>query len=239
MTDDGRARRLSRAGIRRLIFLRPQTSLWFILVTYVVIAGCLGFVLAARTLNGTPIPNLTRDPQAIAALPVHAGFLSNVGVILWSATAAVCLFSYAVLRERRTDTTMARYLLFGGLISGMLLIDDLFMMHDAVFPRYLGTSDEVAYGAYMLITLAYFIWFRWTIPRTDYLLLVLASIGFGVSIVADVRHWFSYSSDISFFVEDGSKFFGIALWSAYFMSVSARVVGRSHADIEAAPDPGP
>ena len=58
--------------------------------------------------------DLTRDPAAILDVPVYVGFLSQIGILLWAATAAICLFSAAVLWRREPVDSIARFLVCSG-----------------------------------------------------------------------------------------------------------------------------
>lgn len=204
----------------------PGLSFWMVLIAYSIVIANLAVVAFGTDQLGTTIPNLTRDPNAISGYPVHTGFLSNVGVMFWAGTAAICIFSFVVLRGQGIRGDATWYLLVGGLITTVLLIDDLFMMHEAVYPRHFGTTDRDAYLAYGLMVVGYLFWFRRTVLRTNFLFLVLAFAGFAISVMLDITEWVDLSTDDLFLAEDGSKFFGIASWGVYFATVCAREVSQ-------------
>jgi hypothetical protein len=56
------------------------------------------------------------------------------------------------------------------------MLDDLFLIHEEVFPNHLGESQDVVYAAYVVCASAYMLYFRTMILRTDYLLLAIIRI---------------------------------------------------------------
>ena len=98
--------------------------------------AALGLVLIVTVsyIYNTPISTLTRDPSVILkGTPFH-GFLSSIGVLLWSWTAAISLFCYVLLRKSGDRNELTKFVLMGGLLTSMLLLDDFFMFHDWIFP---------------------------------------------------------------------------------------------------------
>jgi hypothetical protein len=107
---------------------RSETDLLILLGSVVLAGSLLGLAVLASYVLNVPISHLTRDPMAVAHGQFYFGFLSNVGVVAWSFSAAICLFSYWLLRlgGDRSDR-MRAFVFFGGVISLVLLADDLFM----------------------------------------------------------------------------------------------------------------
>ncbi len=74
---------------------------------------------------------VVRDLAQTCGYPIGVGMISNIGILLWGAATSICLFttfSESINRES------AKLLLIGGLFSGLLCIDDFFLLHD----RYIG-----------------------------------------------------------------------------------------------------
>jgi len=172
--------------------------------------------------TGIPIAKLTRDPTAITGSHPFTGLLSNVGVLCWCATAAVCLFSHAFMRHASADGRVSGFLLYFGLITFVLLVDDLFQLHDYILSRHLHLNEKIVFSVYGLAILAGFVRFRDVVKESEAGLLALSLSFFALSIVADFflesvlpwRHLF----------EDGTKFLGIVGWLGYFVSVGFRGV---------------
>ena len=164
-----------------------------------------------------PISRFTRDLLAITNGHPLYGFVSNLGAILWSASAAFCLFAYALLRSDSRVRHEVRFFITGGLISLILLIDDFFMLHDSIAPVYFGMNEGVfilIYGALCF----YYLLVHWELIRErGFLLCSLAVAFFTLSILVDAlpetlipwHHLF----------EDGFKFMGITSWCGFQYTV--------------------
>lgn len=190
---------------------------------YAPLAVTFGIVIAVRLRTGIAIAEFTRDPLGFTGIPVYTGLLSNLGAVIWSGAAAVCFFSYGITRSRVARGAGSHFLLAAGLVTTLLLADDLFQLHEVVFPEHAGIPQNVAYGTYAAVLVGFLVWYRGTILGTDFLLLALAFAGFGVSIGVDVIAAMVSVPGIYVF-EDGAKLFGIVSWAAYFVLVSARQV---------------
>lgn len=191
------------------------------LILYTPIVILFGIVVGIRLGTGIAIAEFTRDPLGFTGIPVYTGSISNLGVLIWTASAAICFFTYGIRRSAFRDNTTSTFLLTGGLVTTMLMLDDLFMLHEVVFPEELGIPEELVYLTYLLVVVGFLVRFRSLILQTNFLLLALACVGFGVSIGADEIAR-SVSIPGMYLFEDGGKFFGIVNWAAYFIQVSAR-----------------
>ncbi len=161
--------------------------------------------------------DLLRDPLAVAEMTdncckVYFGAVSNLGIVLWMAGAAVCLFAAAVIvTADRTDVT-ARFLLAGGLLTGFLGFDDLFLVHENVLPAF-GVPEVVTYGAYGLLGLSYLIFFWRQIFSNRFVMFGLAGGLLALSVTID---WFIHTdADWRILLEDGAKITGITAWISF------------------------
>ena len=168
------------------------------------------------------ISDLTQNPAAMTGAPFYAGLLSNVGILLWSFSAAICLFCSAVLRKDTNNREFPLFLLFSGIITSVLLMDDLFLFHEKVYPDYLNIPEEAVYTAYSVIILFYLIRFRMVIIGTDFLLLLFAFGFFGLSLVFD--RGLVYLPFSHYLLGDGAKLFGIVSWFTYFTRIGLKRV---------------
>ena len=190
------------------------------------------FALAHAT--GHRISDLTRDPADLTHSEVYLGLLSNIGVLVWTAAAAVCLFT-AVTMRRLGDRQAGRFFLASGLVTLLVTLDDFFMFHERLLPDVLGVPQYLYPAAYGLMMLAYLGSFADSILRNDYLLLVLAFGLLGTSMGIDsVVHF----SDKKAFVEDGLKFMGILFWAAsFFRFAHVALVNRAGRTSSSVVDP--
>lgn len=99
-----------------------------------VICSCivlLTSIVIADRLFGIDYYDLVRDPNAIAGQPKYFGLVSNLGVILWFTGGIAALQAY--WSGAGYDAPhLRRTLLAGGLFSGLMGIDDLLMLHEAI-----------------------------------------------------------------------------------------------------------
>jgi hypothetical protein len=154
----------------------------------------------------------TRDPSAIFDMPLYIGFLSQVGIFFWASTAAVCLYSGALLAAQPRNASTKHFLYSAGLLSILLGLGDAFLLHEQFFP-YIGIPEKAIYVIYGCLMLYFLYRFREHILRTEYLVLAAGLSLFAVSVLLDVIQ--PEGVDI-FLIEDSAKLVGIMSWMAYF-----------------------
>ena len=201
-----------------------RISIRQLLITFVPAVLILAAILVMRMRYGLTTSAMTEDVASTAGVYPLTGFLSNLGVLLWCATAAVCFFAATLLRRTEARETY-QFLLWSAVLSAYLCFDDLFVIHDDLAARWFGSSESVG-EAIVFVSLgvavvAYLIAFRKVMWRTDCSLLLLAMGFFAVSLLLDefVTHTGSPYRG-AYFLEDGSKWLGIASWFSYFVRTS-------------------
>jgi len=196
-----------------------------IVLILAVSAIFIGTVLILHLWKGVRIDKLTRDPAAIIGTRPYIGFLSNIGIFFWSATATVCFFGAAFMTKRRDSLMVMRFLRASGLLTLFLGLDDAFLLHEDLLPGHVGIGEPFIYVGYAALGLFYLLRFYAVILDTEYLLLMLALFFLGISVSSDVvldQDIIHLPSRIAVLVEDGAKFVGIVSWLVY----SARVVNQ-------------
>ncbi|CAN5631407.1 hypothetical protein BH23ACI1_BH23ACI1_05290 [soil metagenome] len=181
----------------------------------------LAALAAVTSWKDIPFGTVASDPHTVGDLPFYAGLLSNVGVLLWCAAAAVATFSGAILWARGVERPLATFLLASGVFTAVLLLDDFFLIHEIVFPYYLGLPQNLLLGAYAVGSLAWLGAFRRTILRTESVVLLLALVFLGLSVVFDQL---PPMLPMHLLWEDGAKLLGIATWCTYFVRTSAAAI---------------
>ncbi|MBF9253970.1 hypothetical protein I2I11_11760 [Pontibacter sp. 172403-2] len=167
---------------------------------------------------------LTRDPMAIAKGSFYYGMLSNIGVLLWCATATICLLSFFLLKLVEYNRK-CYFILAAGAVSLFLLLDDLFMIHEEVFPRYLHLSEKLVLALYPILICWLLLRYSKEILNSSYLIL-LSSLGFlAFSEIVDVLA--PQNMELEFLLEDGFKFMGIVGWCYYFASTCYYTIKNS------------
>ncbi len=180
-------------------------------------------VLLVRQQNRVPIYHLMGDPAKISDSPFYLGMVTKFGILLWCATAAICLFTSLYLKPLNLSLKHQRFLLFGGVITTILMLDDFFQLHEEVLPNYLGISEKIVYLAYAMMVALYLIKFHKIILNSRYLLFLgLAFVCFALSLLLDMRaiidlvdRGLIYDRDRAL-LENGFKLFGIVSWFTYF-----------------------
>ena len=181
--------------------------------SYVILFALLLFVALIGEYFHIPVSKFTRDPTHILNGHPFTGAISNIGILFWCATAAICFFS-ALIHWKNTKPLNSKFLLFSGLITLFLLLDDLFMFHEIIFPKYLHIPEFAVYSGYLALISIYLLKFKENILKTEYTLLYMALAFFALSMISDV---FLLQEDMVYLVEDGFKLFGIVTWFLFFI----------------------
>ena len=189
----------------------------------------LGAVLVASARTGEALSQFTKDPAMLAGAHPFLGVVSHIGVLIWAAAAAICLFTAAVLHRMRQATERTKLLLVAGLLTAWLTLDDFFMLHEWLFPLVLGVPQPLVFGMYAGTMGVFLYRFGRAIARTDYLLLAIALCSFALSIGTDElpAAWFAW--DYLSLIEDGAKLVGIVSWFGYFGYLCADTLAGPHA----------
>jgi hypothetical protein len=182
------------------------------------------------------------DPPSQQNYAIYVGLYSNIGYLLWAASAAICLALVSLPAGSGGDRAKAawsaprRVLLCGALASLLLLFDDMWMVHDRLMQHFIGIKQPISsllvFGALALVMLAF-----WrSILATNYLILGVSLVLLGGSLALDLTHdevtqWMPglltgavWLDESWIFLEDAVKLVGIAVWLGYFWTV-----GRAYA----------
>ena len=168
-----------------------------------------------------PIANITRSLAITGGHPL-LGVISNIGAILWSSSAAFCCLSHGLLKKRKDLRGELEFVMFGGFISTILLFDDLLMLHEQIFPNYIGVSERVTFFLYGLLIVLYLIRFSKLILKTEFIYLVFALFFFALSVMIDLMP--DSILPMHYLFEDGTKLLGIVSWASYQYSICFRQI---------------
>jgi hypothetical protein len=204
--------------VSQLQYLRKTL---FFLYLPIVLLFLLAGVLSRVTAN-VSLGFLLRDVTATAKLPFFAGFVSQLELILWSASLTVCLFALVVIQGRKGDFSASkRFLVHSTILTAILMLDDSFLFHEEIAPLYLHLDELVVYTVYALVGIGFVILNWREIMSSEYALLLLAFALFAASIALDAVPKEALSAryfweQLEMFLEDGSKFAGLVTWLLYF-----------------------
>lgn len=162
-------------------------------------------------LGGIDDPVLVvRDLAQTCDLPIGVGLISNLGYLLWIASAAICLFT-ACSQVSRPRGRVRELLLAGGSLSLILCLDDMFLLHD----RHI--SPNVLYLFYIVFALLILFRYRDLVTRVGGPIFLLSVMLLGASLLFDKFQDLlpiSYGDGQVF--EEGVKFLGIASWLLFW-----------------------
>ena len=192
-------------------------------ITYTPPTILLACVIAVSRWKGISDVMLRSDPSTTTGTPFYLGFVSNIGILIWCACAAICLHSWLLLRKSAAAVhpDSGNFLLGAGLVTAWLLLDDMFLLHETVLPHF-GIPEEIVVVGYAAIV-AFFLFVNLRrIRRTDYLLLISALFLLGLSAVVDeVPFFYVYLPPLAQgWLEDGTKLLGICGWFSYWLITS-------------------
>jgi hypothetical protein len=191
-----------------MAFQRKSTIAWDIVRGTIVIATLLFLVQFIHVKRSIPYENLVRDPNAIANFPKYIGFISQFGIFLWFATVGICFLGFLLTRIDSAHATQSSYLLYFGIFSLMLGLDDAYMFHEELAHR--GLYEEMFFGVYALMLLYFIFKFVKLFFETRFILLLMSGFFLACSIVVD-----KYDHTL-FLLDDSFKLSGIVFWFIYF-----------------------
>jgi hypothetical protein len=170
------------------------------------------------------------------------GLLSIAGVMLFVATAAVCLFASRVTWQASGLRSLSRYLFGAGVLVAVLAVDDYLSLHelaDDVLALATGIEagralknalEAVVLGVYGLLFILLLWRHRPTVASTEWVLLAIGGALLLASLGLDMapHTWLAGASGLSLeaqgLVEDTLKLAGIAFCATYFTCTAASAV---------------
>jgi hypothetical protein len=194
-----------------------------LLLAALVIATAMAPILALF-IRGVPLDTLTRDVFVFTGYDIYVGLLSNMGIVVWAAAAAVWLLCAAMLRRVAPTHSLLPLARGAGLYTLVLLADDALMLHEHLLPMLTGVSEGFFLLGYGLSALALLAAGASRILRTNYLLLLLAGGLFAASILCDKL--LPPMAGLELLVEDGLKFAGIVVWAFYALDTMLLLTDR-------------
>ncbi|PST26202.1 hypothetical protein C7U60_03990 [Mesorhizobium plurifarium] len=194
---------------------------YFLLVICSCIVLLTSMVIADR-LFGIDYYDLVRDPNAIAGQPNYFGLVSNLGVILWF-TGGIAALQAHWAGAGSDAPHLRRALLAGGLFSGLMGIDDLLMLHEAVATA--GVPEPLVLVPHMLLlaTLCYHAYFIRRAIQWNLLASAVASLGASFLVDAVSEHIAGLV-----FVEEGFKLLGIMFLAVFLSLTSHAALNMKH-----------
>ena len=157
---------------------------------------------------------VVRDLAQTCGYPIGVGMISNIGILLWGAAASICLFTTF---SGKINSDISKLLLLGGAFSGLLCVDDFFLLHD----RYIG--PDFLNLTYLAISILILVRFKKILKKIGLFNLVISILFLGLSIFFDgvIQQIFNQSYELTQLIEEGFKFIGIACWLNFWSKASS------------------
>ena len=189
---------------------------------WATLGAVLALAVTAKVRFGIPWHYTMGDPATTVGWPFYVGFVSNTGAMAWTATASIFLFRFYTHRTAGGDARWGRFLLWSGAFVALLGLDDLFLLHDQAFPKYLSIGQPVILAIYGLLAGVYLLRFAPQIARTAFPVFLLAFALLGSSVALDqMQDHLSIYPPGSGFLEDALKLLGIGTWLSYAIHTCA------------------
>ena len=157
---------------------------------------------------------VVRDLAQTCGYPIGVGMISNIGILLWGAAASICLFTTF---SGKINSDISKLLLLGGAFSGLLCIDDFFLLHD----RYIG--PDFLNLTYLAISILILVRFKKILKKIGLFNLVISILFLGLSIFFDgvIQQIFNQSYELTQIIEEWFKFLGIVCWLNFWCKASS------------------
>lgn len=182
-------------------------------------------------LSGLPVSVYLQDPATTTNSSPLTGAISNLGILAWCAAFSCALLGAAQLRSARAAAIEINFLLTGAGLTALLLFDDLFLLHERLYPELLGLPEEAVLAGYAVCALAWLLRYLRQILTSRFVLLLAAFGFFAVSVMVDLVMSPSPDDALPYLVEDGAKLLGIASWLGFFVDAAwRRVTERLNGD---------
>ncbi|MCW5515668.1 hypothetical protein [Muriicola sp. Z0-33] len=189
---------------------------WVLVKLYIPIIALLALFVVLQIKYGIRVSTFTRDPIQFFGGDPYIGILSNIGILFWAATVSITFFTSYMLWGSKRYKASSKFLFYSGLFTSFLMLDDLFLLHENIFPKLLNIPELLVYIVYALILIWYFTAYYKKISKGEYVLLLLAIFFFGGSVSIDYIGQFIKIPGV-YVLEDGFKICGIVTWFTYFV----------------------
>jgi len=190
-------------------------------VTVMAVAAVVALTAAAAAFLEVPFGFLSKEPAESLNAPRYVGYFAYLVVLVWAVGATSGVLTGAVM-ARSGPRWLSWFYLAAGLFTGMLLLDDFFMVHENLYR--IGLPEEVLYAFYGLFAVVFLWRFRSAIAERDGILLVaLAGAFLALSGAVDF-----VGTGTRHALEDGAKAAGASIWVVFIVRSAYADLTRFH-----------
>ena len=97
---------------RQFVLLFPTLLVCFIPAILLVVSVLIVCITTETSLN-----ELIQDPAQTVGFPRYIGLISNIGILFWAFSSAICIFSYFTLRNKAMADDQVVFLLVFGVVN--------------------------------------------------------------------------------------------------------------------------
>lgn len=188
-----------------------------LLLAYLGVGLLLFAIIIILNAYRIPFEYVSRNPESHFGIPIYAGLLQKIRVILWSASMSICFFSYLVIKVYSNSSRVAKFIFYSAILTFLLFIDDYFQIHSA-FRLILHIQNTFVYLAYAIYVLYVIYRFKEIIMSSEYKILILACILLGLAVILDLLSDTKLiTSGKEEVFEASFKLFGVVTWTIYFV----------------------
>lgn len=190
------------------------TQLGVILTSMTVIVLFLGIILVVSVKSGVEPSDLTRDLGGVLHLEPFIGCISYLGFFFWFGALTLSFLAFKLFKM---DAGLSHKSPMYGLacwITLLLSLDDVYQLHEIIFPITLGIPENTFYIVYLFLTATFLIRFHRLLMGDYFALIAIAYALFAASIAFDmlVEGQIAFST----YIEDALKLSGIITWFLFF-----------------------
>ena len=179
-------------------------------------------VVFSLVFYGASILEIITDPEIPEGRAWYRGIMSTLGVVIWLACGAICIFTAWCIRGRESLAQFRPLLIAGGILTLMLTSDDGLMLHDRL------KHQPTFYLTYALLSMFIVLRFFRSLQKMDFMALVLSGGCLAMSIFVDlIQMEIPVAYPTSQFFEEGFKFIGIIGWSYFWIRTCRNLVDGS------------
>ena len=174
-------------------------------------------ILSVSNFYNIKLSLVVRDLAQTCGYPIGVGMISNIGILFWGAAASICFFTTFL---ESINKESSKLILFGGIFSSLLCIDDLFLLHD----RYVG--PDFLNLTYLAMSIFLLVRFRRILKKIGLFNLIISILFLGLSVFFDgvIQQIFNQSYELTQLIEEGFKFIGIVCWLNFWCKASSNAL---------------
>jgi len=121
-------------NILKSIKAQVNTVIPSIIFIVLVSISVIGLILFLHYNNNISLHTLTSDIVTVSNVEIYVGLLSQIGIFFWAASIAICFFVTTLIWKTQELKKLSLFFIFSGFITLLLAFDDIFLLHEDVFP---------------------------------------------------------------------------------------------------------